>query len=142
MSHNMVSNTRALEREAHPTERIAPTGTQYLGPDEPLVLFIEDSNEPLWLEPCRQAVLGRVHPQNPQRPDVDLSPFQGFILGVSTRHVALVRQQSNELMIEDLASRNGTFLNGERLRPHTRYQVHSGDYVRLGNLTMQVNFGG
>ena len=125
----------------HTVELVAPTGTEYLAPDDPLVLQIETAPEPLWLEPCRQIVLGRVHPQNPQRPDVDLGPYQGLDMGVSTRHAALTRQQNDQLMIEDLASRNGTYLNGERLRPHTRYLVHSGDHVRMGNLCLQVYFG-
>ncbi len=142
LSVRVGTRTRGLELDTNTAELVAPSGTHYLAPDEPIALKIEGSPAPLWLEPRRQVVLGRVHPQNPNRPDIDLSLFQALELGVSTRHVALFRHQTCELMLEDLISRNGTFLNGERLRPHIRYRVHSGDHVRLGKLCFQIVFGG
>ncbi|HTO92195.1 MAG TPA: FHA domain-containing protein [Candidatus Sulfotelmatobacter sp.] len=58
-------------------------------------------------------------------PDCDIS-IDGD--GVSREH-AVLRVQSGKLTIEDLDSRNGTFVNGERIE---RRGLRPGDRVRLG----------
>lgn len=60
-------------------------------------------------------------------------PFNEVSLGdpgVSRYHCwILVRDGST--FVEDLASANGTFVNGERIR--IRYSLKSGDRIRLGS---------
>ncbi|MEK4357948.1 FHA domain-containing protein [Paenibacillus sp. FSL M7-1455] len=62
---------------------------------------------------------------------------------VSKRHCCLHRVHQ-EVFIEDLGSKNGTELNGQRLIPHRRYPVSPGDRLTLVNglVRLQVEFDG
>ena len=51
---------------------------------------------------------------------------------VSTEHAAVVFEQ-NRFYVQDLASRNGTFVNGERVQ---RRMLYDGDEVQLGNTVL------
>ncbi len=48
---------------------------------------------------------------------------------ISRRHARLT-VDSGRLMVEDLASAAGTFINGERLSPNVRYLLDDGDQLR------------
>ncbi|MBE0611025.1 MAG: Ig-like domain repeat protein, partial [Dehalococcoidia bacterium] len=52
---------------------------------------------------------------------------------ISRRHARLT-VDSGRLMVEDLASAAGTFINGERLSPNIRYLVDDGAELRFGDL--------
>ncbi len=54
---------------------------------------------------------------------------------VSRRHAA-VRQEGLTLVVDDLSSANGTYVNGERVRDATR--VESGDVIAFGSVTLRV----
>lgn len=54
-------------------------------------------------------------------------------VGISRRHARLVRDHAG-VYIEDMASANGTFLNGERLV--NRLQLRDGDKITLGSTTI------
>jgi pSer/pThr/pTyr-binding forkhead associated (FHA) protein len=57
---------------------------------------------------------------------------------VSRKHCQL--SQNNEaLKIRDFDSRNGTFLNGERIKEAT---VRAGDYIKIGPLTFLLQIDG
>ena len=57
--------------------------------------------------------------------------------GVSHRHLMVYRNPDASLMISDLGSSNGTFLNGsdERLEPGVKTCVADGDRIELGRWT-------
>jgi len=55
--------------------------------------------------------------------------------GVSRRHAAL-SWEKNRIILEDLGSTNGTFLNDERISDPV--EVHHGDRIKLGDLVLQV----
>jgi two-component system, cell cycle sensor histidine kinase and response regulator CckA len=52
--------------------------------------------------------------------------------GVSRLHARITRTESGTFVIEDLGSRNGTFVNGKRI---TRHVLAFGDKIRLGPQT-------
>jgi len=52
--------------------------------------------------------------------------------GIS-RHHCRIRLEGNQVVVEDLASRNGTFCNGERLSHHI---LQDGDKLQLGKTTI------
>lgn len=52
---------------------------------------------------------------------------------ISRRHARLT-VDSGRLMVEDLSSAAGTFINGERLTPNVRYLLDDGDQLRFGDL--------
>src|SRR5215813_7716908 len=55
---------------------------------------------------------------------------------LSRQHARIVRDGNGGLTIEDLGSRNGTFLNGERLV--TTQPLKSGDRITVGGVTLKV----
>ncbi len=54
-------------------------------------------------------------------------------LHVSRRHAAIEFSVLGSWEIEDLQSRNGTFVNGQRLSPQTLTELHEGDRILVGS---------
>jgi pSer/pThr/pTyr-binding forkhead associated (FHA) protein len=50
---------------------------------------------------------------------------------VSARHFHVLKSRTNAYFIEDLNSKNGTFLNGTRLTPNCKVQIHPKDTIRI-----------
>lgn len=69
----------------------------------------------------------------------DLSDYQAHRHGVSRRHCLLARH-SEHLLVTDLGSTNGTYLNEKRLSPNEPQQIAHGDQLTLGTLHMVVYF--
>jgi hypothetical protein len=84
-------------------------------------------------------LLGRL-PQPEDDEFINLTAFNGEDHGVSRQHCAF-RRQGTTLLVTDLGSTNGTYLNGQRLRPHTDHVVVHGDKLILGSLHLIVSFG-
>lgn len=57
---------------------------------------------------------------------------------VSRIHAALHVNQESELFIEDLDSKNGTFLNSENVHPNIPYLISIGDVVKIGILQIKL----
>lgn len=87
-----------------------------------------------------EIILGRRDPATGSLPDVDLAPFAGYRMGVSRRHSQIKRAEDGNLELFDLGSSNGTFLNGQRLAPHTPYRLNDRDRMALGQINLQVIF--
>jgi hypothetical protein len=84
------------------------------------------------------AVLGRTDPL--VAPEVfDLTALGAQQRGVSRRHCRLYRQ-GRTLMVTDLGSTNGTYLNDVRLPAHQACVVADGDSLRLGALRLSIAF--
>lgn len=83
--------------------------------------------------------LGRMDPKEGVYPDVDLTVDLAMEHGVSREHACIFRR-GNAVEIEDLASTNGTMLNGTRLAPYLPVPLEEGDQIQLGKLLIQVSF--
>lgn len=105
-----------------------------------LRLEIEGSPEPVILEPKAEAIFGRRDPATGALPDIDLTPYAGYRMGVSRRHAAIRQSSEQSLELWDLGSSNGTYLNGQRLNAHRPYRLHNGDEIRLGQMMIRVSF--
>jgi pSer/pThr/pTyr-binding forkhead associated (FHA) protein len=57
---------------------------------------------------------------------------------VSRRHCAVIVGPA-DVWVEDLKSRNGTFVNGTRIEPATRTKLTDGDLIRVGSLELKVS---
>jgi hypothetical protein len=70
-----------------------------------------------------------------RRPDCDVILRDDAVSG----HHARIAWDGNAWMIEDLKSRNGTYVNGERAARPT--PLHAGDAIRIGNGTwyLEIN---
>lgn len=104
-----------------------------------VALFVEAQAIPLIVAVAPLAILGRHGQHESNQPQIDLVPFGAFEKGVSRFHACLRREQS-VFEIEDLASSNGTWLNGQRLLASQPTVLQAGDTIRLGQLKMQVMF--
>ncbi len=105
--------------------------------DTQIILYVRGEKSPLVLPQKQRLVLGRLNAGH--IPDVDLSPFGAFEKGVSTRHAALERG-SDQLMIIDLRSTNGTYLNRVPVEASIPTQVLDGAEVQLGDLILRLYF--
>ncbi len=105
-----------------------------------LRLDIDGSPEPIKFKPKPETIFGRRDPATGAMPDVDLTPFAGYRMGVSRRHAAIRFGDDDNLDIWDLGSSNGTFLNGQRLSAHRPYRLRDGDELRLGQMVVHIYF--
>jgi pSer/pThr/pTyr-binding forkhead associated (FHA) protein len=93
-----------------------------------LVLFKKNGSHKPFPLPSNITVIGRRH-------DCDICiPLQP----VSRRHCKLCKN-NNTVNIRDLDSRNGTFLNGKRIK---EAPVTAGDYIGVGPLTFLLQVDG
>ena len=83
--------------------------------------------------------LGRLDPAGDIFPGVDLTEDGGAEKGVSRRHARILKREGT-VMLEDLGSINGTFINGKRLAPYQAETLHDGDKLQLGKLLIEVEF--
>ncbi|MEP6985259.1 MAG: FHA domain-containing protein [Chloroflexota bacterium] len=99
---------------------------------------VEGEELPLTLVPSQRAMMGRQAPFMLQVPDVDLTALSAAEHGISRVH-AVIDCTRTGLQITDLDSRNGTFVNGEKLHPFNAHVLRHSDTVRLGSLSLNVN---
>jgi hypothetical protein len=85
----------------------------------------------------RVVTLGRIDPVSGSFPDIDLTYVGELSLSVSRRHANIFVQKGFAL-VEDLASINGTFLNGKRLIPFVPEILNDNDTLQLGKLLITV----
>lgn len=100
-------------------------------------LHVVESGQIIHLADRKEFTLGRTIEGQPILPDVDLSPFDAFTLGVSRLHAAL-RIVNGEVVVTDLGSSNGTRVNGQKIVPHVDYPLNHGDIIALAKLKIQV----
>jgi pSer/pThr/pTyr-binding forkhead associated (FHA) protein len=71
--------------------------------------------------------------------NLDLTEDNGIELGVSRVHATL-HGSSKGVVIMDLGSTNGTFLNNHHLPVNKPYPLQSGDELRFGELLVHIFF--
>ena len=94
---------------------------------------------PIVMTPKDKTIIGRKDPTSGDSPDIDLSTYAAYQMGVSRAH-AFITHEENHLKLHDLNSRNGTFVNGQRITPEQPQLLHDGDEVRLGKIVMKFSF--
>jgi hypothetical protein len=89
----------------------------------------------------RLMILGREDAESDSvlEPDVDLGPYEALDEGVSRVHAALMVNDGS-LMVKDMGSTNGTFLNGYPVSGLQWRMVRNQDELQLGTLKMIVQF--
>lgn len=70
---------------------------------------------------------------------LDLSTFNAGRHGVS-RHHCKIQRRDHHLVVLDLNSTNGTYLNSKHLNPFEEYVISHGDELILGTLHMVLFF--
>lgn len=116
---------------AHPELASTPVTTSWIS------LHLMDSGKILPLASRNEFTLGRLSEGQPIMPDIDLTPYQAYASGVSRLH-AVVKRDANRVLVMDLGSSNGTYVNGRRINPHVEESLSHGDIIALGKLKIQV----
>ncbi len=115
--------TQPLDVEPHVVEKPASPGVRMF-----LLVYHQDGAEAVPLEDGAQVVVGREEPSDCRVVDVTLS-----------RQHARFRRSGNVLTVEDLESRNGTWISGMRVR---RAELCAGDEVMLGSVMVAIHSRG
>lgn len=105
-------------------------------PESGVAFYVEGYSKPAYVDADGEFVLGRKAGMMSEML-LDLAPFGGYSLGLSRRHV-VIRRTGRGYDVMDLGSVNGTWLNEERLAPHTSYSLPSGSHLRLGRMRILV----
>ncbi len=82
-----------------------------------------------------EVLIGREDPISGIFPQIDLTPHGGEAGGVSRRH-ARIALRGGQWVIEDLNSRNFTFVNNQRINPGVPQVLNNGDQIRLGRVVL------
>lgn len=89
------------------------------------------------LEGKTEYTLGRE--SDNEMPELSLTPYGARDKGVSRKHAKL-KVDRRQLLLIDLGSANGTWLNGAQLLANEPTRLESGDEIRLGKLTFKIHF--
>jgi transcription elongation factor Elf1 len=85
------------------------------------------------------ATVGRSDESQMAVPTVDFAKHHGLEYGVSRMHARLERSD-NMVILSDLGSRNGTYINQQWCRPHSEYIIRDQDEIMFGRLKTRVHF--
>jgi hypothetical protein len=138
-------NASELATQSIRTDKVAASARQDVPIAAPKViadngwgsLHLMESGQILPLSERNEYILGRVSEGQPVVPDLDLSPYQAYATGVSRMH-ALLKRDGKRVIIVDLGSANGTYVNGKRLLANVERLLSHGDVVALGKFKFQV----
>lgn len=114
-----------------PPEKPAP-GTVLLPISKGIQLIFENAAV-LTLKDEAEYYVGRSDSMNGWNPAVDLTSHGGEPGGVSRRHARFLLKR-DEFHLEDLGSKNGTFINGQKLAADDSKQLNDGDRIAFGRI--------
>jgi pSer/pThr/pTyr-binding forkhead associated (FHA) protein len=103
-------------------------------------IFLEIDGIRLMLPPVEAIVLGRFSGTSGDvQPDIDLTSFGAHEKGVSRRHVQ-IKRKGTLVLVTDIGSANGTWLNGQRLLVNGERLLRHGDELQLSHLKLRVRY--
>jgi hypothetical protein len=137
LDENAVATERVSEPVHNlPLENIHSFVDTRLIPESGVGIYVAGSFMPYYLQIEKELVIGR-QVGMASEPMLDLSEQDAFHMGVSRRH-AMIQRTETGFEVLDLSSRNGTWLNAEKLIPDKPYPFASGSQIRVGQLRLFV----
>jgi CRP-like cAMP-binding protein len=89
----------------------------------------------------RETTVGRADPVTGIHPDIDLTPVDSK-RSTSRRHARIRREDDGSyIVIEDVGTMNGTFVNGVRLTAGRAVPINPGDSVTFGTIQCRFETG-
>ncbi|MGB1288788.1 MAG: FHA domain-containing protein [Aggregatilineales bacterium] len=131
--------TRKMPDDPLDSSARAVWGAARLGKNAAILLHFKDHSDPLTIQSAARVTFGRADNDSPGGPDIDLNPYGAQAKGVSRLHAA-IEFSEDTLILLDVGSTNGTYLNGQRLPPNQPRVLRDGDEVRFGKLVSHVYF--
>ena len=107
-------------------------------PEGGVGIHVAGEFKPYYVHIYKELILGRTSEVTLEAV-LDLSDANAANVGVSRRH-AMIRRTATGFEVVDLASRNGTWLNAERLAPNRPYPFASGSQLRMGQMRMLIMY--
>lgn len=123
-------------------EKLIKSGFGKVGfdPSQPVLIYISGVDEPVQADLNQRFFIGRVGKKNgDDSVDLDLGPFGGKDKGVSRIHAAL-DTLDDQLVLIDLGSTNGTFINERRIPRDEPRPIRNGDSARFGQVVVNIYF--
>jgi len=121
-----------------------PLDSEHFGPDSVLVLRVRGSTENYETRPQKadhELIIGRSTKGSVLAPDIDLTNRQASEMGVSRLHLSInYDAEHSAVLVSDLGSANGSFINGQRMMPKEVRVLRHGDELRLGKLVLLASF--
>jgi hypothetical protein len=102
-----------------------------------IILYLPEMREPIELWNQSNITIGRFDSQLNYRPTVDLSEHHATQLGVSRIH-AEISYENAAYWVQDLASKNGTWVNKTKLVGKQKVPITHRDTLRIGHFMIQV----
>jgi CRP/FNR family cyclic AMP-dependent transcriptional regulator len=104
--------------------------------------LVAEGGEEFFLSSEDETTVGRVDPVTGIRPDVDLAQLDNQ-RSVSRRHSKIIRSGSGFVVVEEIGTMNGTFVNGVRIQTGQPVSIKDGDRLRFGlvDLTFRAKRG-
>jgi hypothetical protein len=130
LHERLPSGTAAPAPPAAPAARPAPPAAAPPPPRGDARLVEEKSGTAFTLS-GDEAQVGRLDRKTGYTPEVDLSALD-VERTLSRRHARIIRRGQTYFVREDTSSRNGTFVNGQRIDAAADVELHDGDEVRFG----------
>ncbi|MEM8533487.1 MAG: FHA domain-containing protein [Chloroflexota bacterium] len=103
----------------------------------PAKLLVVSTGAEIPLPDNQQVVVGRADPVSHFFPDIDLTPHKALEFGVGRRH-AQIAIQNGQIVLEDLNSTNGTFINGQKVSAHQPQALNHEDQIQFGQLIVRL----
>lgn len=84
-----------------------------------------------------ETTIGRADPVTGILPDVDLTPVDTN-RSVSRRHAKIIRSGAEYLILEEVGTVNGTYVNDQRIPTGNPVTIHNGDLLKIGLIAMKA----
>jgi len=121
--HGALDATRSVPAEVHHRHRLVDltTGAEF---------FFSKGDE---------TTIGRADPVTGILPDIDLTSVDAN-RSVSRRHAKIICSGNQYLMLEEVGTVNGTYVNEQRIPTGTPVAIHNGDAIKIGLIAMKALF--
>lgn len=86
-----------------------------------------------------ETTIGRADPVTGILPDIDLTPVDTN-RSVSRRHAKILKSGEEYLILEEVGTVNGTYVNDQRIPTGVPVAVHNGDLLKIGLISMKAVF--
>src|SRR5215212_2059709 len=86
-----------------------------------------------------ETTIGRADPVTGILPDIDLTPVDTN-RSVSRRHAKIIRSGDEYLVLEEVGTVNGTYVNEQRIPTGQPVGVHHGDLIKIGLISFKAVF--
>ncbi len=113
-------------------------GKETIIPDYPYAVLRSETDNIFPLD-AQVILIGRQDIKHGLIVDIDLTPYDNEVF-ISRRHAKIEKEEENKYYLSDLASTNGTRVNGRRLTLKDKVLLLDGDQIKFGKGNIILTF--